>query len=120
MTRPPTPDEMHSFKRRSCREGALHLPRLFNVPAPASFAVSKRYRRQAAVEHGAILYSMQFGAVKDRFIDDADKLVNRRDKSGRPRMRSRAVDTVTVLSNFCHGSFARDLPYGAGVGIDVK
>ena len=94
--------------------------RLFDDLAPASFAVSKRYRRQATVEYGAILHSMQLGAVKDGFIDDADKLMNRWDQSGRARTRYWTVDAVTVLSDFCNGSFTRHLLHDTGVSINVK
>src|ERR1700722_9232542 len=97
-----------------------HCRHLLNFSAPASFAVSKRYRRQATVEYGAILHSMQLGAVKDGFIDDADKLMNRRDQSGRARTRCWTRDAVTVLSDFCNRSFTRHLLHDTGVSINVK
>jgi hypothetical protein len=59
---------------------------LFGFPTPTSSTISERNCRQAAIEHGAILHSMQLSAVKDLFIDDADELVNRWDQSGRASM----------------------------------
>jgi hypothetical protein len=111
-------DDRIKRKTKAALNGTVR--RLFDDLAPAGFAISKRYRRQAAVEHGAILYSMQFGAVKDRFIDDADKLMNRWDQSGRARTRYWTVDAVTVLSDFCNGSFTCLLLHDTGVRINVK